>query len=143
MERGLGTVIHQIGGWAGRYFGTCGVIFAIGSSMGCGPLNHGVTSWIDGAVTNPSTIGNDFLNTQILANGPAQADGVSPLVVVIQLKNSNNTPIVNYTPTYQVSNDSGLIMSTCTDLAGLNRSSSCDKIWAKKGLGHGKKEIHT
>jgi hypothetical protein len=29
------------------------------------------------------------------------------------------------------------------DLAGLNRSSSCDKIWAKKGLGHGKKEIHT
>jgi len=30
-----------------------------------------------------------------------------------------------------------------TDLTGLNRSSSCDKIWAKKGLGHGKKEIHT
>ena len=29
------------------------------------------------------------------------------------------------------------------DLPGLNRSSSCDKIWAKKGPDHGKKEIHT
>lgn len=29
------------------------------------------------------------------------------------------------------------------DVAGLNRSSSCDKIWAKKGPDHGKKEICT
>ncbi len=43
---------------------------------------------------------------------------------------------------YQVNSANG-VLTEVSDLAGLNRSSSCDKICAKKGPDHGKKEIYT
>jgi hypothetical protein len=85
-------------------------VFALVLS-GCGAVKN----WIGSSGPGGSNSINDFLKTQILVSSPAQADGISPLVFVIQLKNSNDTPVANYVPTYTIRDGSGVIVpSSCT-----------------------------
>lgn len=58
--------------------------------------------------------GQDFLKTEIIVGGTNLADGVSQMVVVVHLKNNNNTPVVNYKPTYTVTPATGLITAECS-----------------------------
>ena len=75
---------------------------------GCGRISGGIRR----AGSSSSVV--DFLKTEILANGPVAADGSSQLLVVIQLKNSDNTSVPNYRPTYGVTSSLGVPQSQCT-----------------------------
>lgn len=56
----------------------------------------------------------DFARTEILVSGSAPADGISGLGVVIHLKNSDNTPVSNYKPEYQVVAGVGVLPGECS-----------------------------
>jgi len=57
---------------------------------------------------------NDFLKTEFIVGGPQPADGVSQLLVGLQLKNSDNHAVANYQPTYEITSGGGVITSSCT-----------------------------
>ncbi len=54
---------------------------------GCGAITGGIE------VKTPAI--QDFQKTEILHNGSGIADGVSDLVVMVQLKHSDNSPAIN------------------------------------------------
>lgn len=56
----------------------------------------------------------DFLKTEIVVGGSNFADGTSEMVVVVHLKNSNNTPVPNYKPTYNVTPVTGMTTVECS-----------------------------
>ncbi|OQW48991.1 MAG: hypothetical protein A4S09_12815 [Proteobacteria bacterium SG_bin7] len=56
----------------------------------------------------------DFLKTEIIVGGTNLADGNSQMLVVVHLKNSNNSPVKNYKPTYNITPSNGLITSECS-----------------------------
>ncbi|RYZ93359.1 MAG: hypothetical protein EOP06_01205 [Proteobacteria bacterium] len=87
------------------------------SSTSCSKLGSGVSFEFDKQAT-------DFAKSQIITNGPQAADGVSPLLIVISLQNSNNTPVVNFTPTYQVVSGSLVVSAPCTS-SNSNGVSTC------------------
>ena len=66
----------------------------------------------------------DFQKTEIIASGIIPADGVSPLVVVLHLKNSDNSLVPNYLPKYSVNSASGVLASSCT-ASDANGVSAC------------------
>ena len=57
---------------------------------------------------------DDFQRTEILANGIVPADGTSPHVVVLHLKNSDNSAVPGYLPAYSVTGMLGVSGSPCT-----------------------------
>jgi hypothetical protein len=70
---------------------------------------------MDLSLTNLSSqISADFAKTEIITNGPAIADGLSELTVAVQLKNSDNSPVADYRPEYEVVSGSGVIKNDCT-----------------------------
>jgi hypothetical protein len=78
---------------------------------------------ISGSITN--LLGqNDFLKTEFIVGGPQPADGVSQLLVGLQLKNSDNRSVPGYKPAYQVVSGSGVITSACTT-SDANGISAC------------------
>ena len=57
---------------------------------------------------------NDFLKTEFIVGGPQPANGVSQLLVGLQLKNSDNNAVPNYKPTYEVVSGQGVTGTACT-----------------------------
>lgn len=56
----------------------------------------------------------DFLKTEIIVGGTNLADGTSEMIVIIHLKNSDNTVVPNYKPTYTVTSSVGITAGECT-----------------------------
>ncbi len=77
---------------------------------GCGKISGGVTNASGPTLTSVL----DFKNTEIIANGPIAADGSSELSVIIHLKNSDNSSVPGYRPTYQVTSSVGVSAGECT-----------------------------
>ncbi len=74
---------------------------------GCGSVSGGITD-----ATAP--VSQDFEKTEIIANGSVAADGVSQLLLAIQLKNSDNSSVADYQPTYDVVSGAGVV-SDCRE----------------------------
>lgn len=85
--------------------------------LGCGKAPGGLKGLSGGHKV-------DFLKTQLIAGAPVAADGVSQLLVGVQLKNSDNSPVSDYLPAYSISSGSGVIKSTCTN-SDANGVSAC------------------
>ncbi len=66
----------------------------------------------------------DFKKSEIISNGPAAADGQSDLLIVIQLTNSDSTPVVGFRPTYTVVSGGGVTALPCTT-SNSNGVSTC------------------
>ncbi|MDZ4662672.1 MAG: hypothetical protein SGJ18_13750 [Pseudomonadota bacterium] len=75
------------------------------SNTGCGKLTL--------SLPQASTI-VDFLKTEIVVGGSNLADGIAEMVVIIHLKNSDNTVVPNYKPMYQVTSSAGITAGECT-----------------------------
>ncbi|MDZ4661487.1 MAG: hypothetical protein SGJ18_07675 [Pseudomonadota bacterium] len=56
----------------------------------------------------------DFLKTEIIVGGSNLADGTAEMIVIVHLKNSDNTVVPNYKPTYLVTSSLGIIPGECT-----------------------------
>lgn len=56
----------------------------------------------------------DFARSEIISNGPVLADGSSEMIVVIQLMNSDGTPIKFFKPSYEIKAGAGVQGSECT-----------------------------
>ncbi len=75
------------------------------ATAGCGKLT----------LTLPETSSIlDFLKTEILVGGSNLADGSAELIVLIHLKNSDNTVVPNYRPTYLVTSSAGITAGDCS-----------------------------
>lgn len=70
---------------------------------------------IEATLTELSPKVPDFLKTEIISNGPGTADGISELIVVVQLKNSDLSVVSGYKPTYEITAGGGVITSECTE----------------------------
>ena len=89
--------------------------FALFVFVGLSSCNKQVSDFVSGAVISPSNIAKlDFQKTEIIVSGIVPADGVSPLVVVLHLKNSDNSSVPNYLPKYAVNSNTGVFASNCT-----------------------------
>jgi|GEM_PF-6610812 len=66
----------------------------------------------------------DFKKSQIISNGPQVADGSSSLLVVISLLNSDGTPVIGFTPVYQILSGGGVTSLPCTS-SNANGVSTC------------------
>ena len=75
------------------------------SNVGCGKLTL--------SFPQASSI-LDFLKTEILVGGSNLADGAAEMIVIIHLKNSDNSIVPNYKPTYQVTSSLGVTLGDCT-----------------------------
>lgn len=89
------------------YVVRCLLMLSLVAAIGCDLSNQ-----IKGSINAPFE--DDFLKTEIIANGPIPADGATPLVLAIQLKNSNNHPVKNYKPLYDVTASAGIVAGDCT-----------------------------
>lgn len=88
-------------------------LFALAAAFGlsgCGNVDAKIKRQL--GIDSPS-VTNDFLKTEIVV-GSARADGVSELAVVIHLKNSDNTPVADYKPVYEVTAGLGVLPGGCT-----------------------------
>lgn len=56
----------------------------------------------------------DFLKTEILVGGSNLANGTAEMIVIIHLKNSDSTPVVDYRPTYTVTVSTGITAGQCS-----------------------------
>lgn len=83
------------------------VAFAL-STAACGNVKGGIFR------RGASSTEPDFLKTEIIANGSAVADGISELVVGIQLKNSDLSVVADYKPTYKIVSGFGVVAGECT-----------------------------
>jgi hypothetical protein len=66
---------------------------------------------------------NDFAKTEIITGDAVPADGNSQLLVAIHLKNSDNRPVKEFQPTYDIENNaSGVIKNQCStsDINGVS-----------------------
>ena len=57
---------------------------------------------------------NDFLKTEFITSASAPADGVSSVLVGLQLKNSDNSPVPAYKPVFEVTSGGSIINPGCT-----------------------------
>ena len=57
---------------------------------------------------------NDFLKTEFIASAPAPADGVSSVLVGLQLKNSDNSAVPAYRPEFESVSGGSIINPGCT-----------------------------
>lgn len=71
-----------------------------------------------------SSFAPDFKKSQIISNSPGIADGVSNVVLVVQLINSDNSIVVGFTPTLALTNSLGVNSSACT-ASNSNGVSTC------------------
>jgi hypothetical protein len=118
-------------------------------AVGMVAQQQGQTSYLSGLLSNPQLL--PTCKTLTVAHGfefvvsldSLQTQQLNNTLFSVEVMGSGGTKVPladgNGVSNFQFPD----IASAVSDLAGLNRSSSCDKIWAKKGLGHGKKEIHT
>ncbi len=86
--------------------------------LGCGKLSNEVSA----TFTKPSV--QDFARSQVINNGPGIADGQSELLVVIQLMNSDGTPVKLFQPTYSIISGAGVAAQACTT-SNINGVSTC------------------
>ncbi len=66
----------------------------------------------------------DFMNTEIIASDIGIADGNDELVVVVHLKNSDNSVVGNFKPEYEIVNGAAVWKGPCTTSAS-NGMSIC------------------
>ncbi len=93
--------------------------------IGLSSCDKQVADFVKGALPSPAAIAKlDFQKTEIIVSGLVPADGVTPMVVVLQLKNSDNSSVPNYLPKYAVSAASGVLPSNCT-ASDANGISAC------------------
>ncbi|RYZ93629.1 MAG: hypothetical protein EOP06_00235 [Proteobacteria bacterium] len=85
---------------------------------GCGDVSGKIKTVFDRGLDN------DFARSQILAGSPTAADGHSELMIIIQLTNSDGTPVKFFKPTYEVVSGSGITSSACT-ISDANGISTC------------------
>jgi len=74
----------------------------------CGKISGGITQ------SRPKIASNDFLMTEIVTNSPGIANGVSDLIVLIHIKNSDGAPVANYRPEFSITSGVGLTSGSCT-----------------------------
>ena len=79
--------------------------------------------------------GPDFKRSVIISSGPVAADGVSPLLVVVDLLNSDGTPVVLFTPTYEIQSGLGVVASECTP-SNTNGAATCILKSLQPGVKH-------
>lgn len=72
-------------------------------AQGCGNLD----------LTLPSKI-NDFLKTEIIVGGSNLATGTADMYILVHLKNSDSSPVVDYKPQYDITPLAGLSVQACT-----------------------------
>ncbi len=82
------------------------MVFGLALS-GCGQLSLELASKI-----------NDFAKTEIIVGGSNLANGISDMIIVVHLKNSDNSPVVDYKPTYNVTPLSGMTNIECSKSTG-------------------------
>lgn len=68
---------------------------------------------------------NDFQKTEIIAGEAVPADGTSQLLVAIHLKNSDNRPVKEFQPTYEISNSSNGVITNQCSTSDINGVSVC------------------
>ena len=68
---------------------------------------------MESSITSTSEL-RDFLKSEVISSGSVPADGISELMVVLHLKNSDNSPVANYKPTYDITKGGGVIREECT-----------------------------
>lgn len=56
----------------------------------------------------------DFEKTEIVTNGTALADGIDELIVLVRLKNSDNSIVSDYRPDYEITVGGGVVKGNCT-----------------------------
>ncbi len=81
-----------------------------------------MNSAIKGTGSSASTTA-DFEKTEVIAGGPALADGNTQLLVAVHLKNSDNKPVPDYLPKYKVTGANVLTQDCSTSDA--NGVSAC------------------
>jgi hypothetical protein len=86
-------------------------VFVFGSfifiTSGCGV----VSSFIKSGLSKSSI---DFEKTEIISSGKAISDGISQLTIAVQLKNSDNSTVPNFKPSYEVVSGSEVVTNQCT-----------------------------
>lgn len=89
------------------------------STIGCN-LNTN----IEGKDKNLEPV-NDFAKTEIITGEPVPADGNAQLLVAIHLKNSDNKPVKEFQPTYDIETGAnGVIKNQCST-SDINGVSAC------------------
>lgn len=108
----LRWIVHSNGKLeaARAFVGACLVTVVL---AGCGGIKGGIKK-VEGDVGGVVSPIADFQKTEIVTSGSARADGLSEIAVVIHLKNSDNTPVANYKPEYQVVSGIGVLPEECT-----------------------------
>ncbi len=84
-------------------------LISLFSVLGCGNISGSIKSV---AVSGSNVL--DFKNTEIIAGDPVAADGVAEFAVIIHLKNSDNSSVSGYKPTYEISSGTGVFPRECT-----------------------------
>ena len=79
------------------------VLLPVLVAQGCGKLS----------LELPTKI-NDFLKTEIIVGGSNLANGSSDMYIIVQLKNSDSSPVVDYKPQYNMTPLTGLSVLACT-----------------------------
>lgn len=90
---------------------------AVFSTLGCGNLIGSVTAMPEKGIV-------DFLKTEILIGTPGIADGTSEMVIAIHLKNSDNTSVAEFRPTYTIASGTGVTPGKCS-VSDSNGISAC------------------
>lgn len=83
------------------------LVVAFVTLSACGKLKMSVTDLAEKSVF-------DFEKTEIVTNGVALADGLDELIVLVRLKNSDNSIVVDFRPTYDITVGTGVIKAACT-----------------------------
>lgn len=83
---------------------------------GCGKISSEVSAIFKGKT--------DFARSEIITSGTGVADGSTEMLVVIQLMNSDGTPVKLYKPTYEIVSGSGVTAQECTT-SNSNGVSTC------------------
>lgn len=79
---------------------------------------------IDGSAQSVSAVGDDYGKTTLDSPLVMAADGTSAMTVIVHLVNNDNTPIVNFTPTYAVYPSGGVSAGACS-ASDVNGDSTC------------------
>lgn len=90
-------------------------------ALGCSNGSDGSS----GANGSPTSSVQDFQKTKIATSSNSTiADGVNVITVTVQLINSDNSYVTNYTPSYTITPSSGVIPTACT-LSNSSGLSTC------------------
>jgi hypothetical protein len=85
--------------------------FSLFFTVGCGGAKEATEA--SSTTPGPAKV-PDFEHTQIETTGAAPADGESKLIVTVHLKNSDDSPVVGFRPSFSVSLGTGLNAATCS-----------------------------